>query len=211
MINSQTIKVCICNPVNDPEIIFKFATHGITESPPPTMRRASFLVARTAGGARVPKCRKQTTRTYSPATDTDCRDLCLLRPKSRDIPAIPYIRDRKGTPKSFATKISPNFLVRFASKPLFYWGFLPSNHSENSLVLFVRFFGCGVLCWLLTLSKTTERGAVHTSVWTGRPRVGVTGIPASGHLVSQDCPAQKLYLYPWGRLDYICNSKTNKV
>ena len=45
------------------------------------------------------------------------------------------------------TKILPNirvnFLVRFASKPFFYWVMTgnPSNCSENSLVLFVRFFG----------------------------------------------------------------------
>ena len=36
-----------------------------------------------------------------------------------------------------------NFLARFASKPLFYL-VVPSNCSENSLVLFVRFFGFGV-------------------------------------------------------------------
>ena len=38
---------------------------------------------------------------------------------------VDKLRDRKGIPKNFATKISPNFranfLVRFASKPLFYW------------------------------------------------------------------------------------------
>ena len=54
--------------------------------------------------------------------------------------------------RTFATKISPNFrvnfLVRFASKPLFYW-VVPSNCSDNSLVLFVRFFGFGVLFRLL--------------------------------------------------------------
>ena len=54
------------------------------------------------------------------------------------------IRNRKGTPKNFATKISPNFrvnfLVRFASRLLFYW-VAPSNCSENVLVLFVLFFG----------------------------------------------------------------------
>ena len=54
--------------------------------------------------------------------------------------------------RTFTTKISPNFwvnfLVRFFSKPLFYC-VVPSNCSENSLVLFVRFFGFGVLFWLL--------------------------------------------------------------
>ena len=59
--------------------------------------------------------------------------------------------------RTFATKILPNFrvnfLVQFASKPLLYW-VVPSNCSENSLVLFVRFFGFGVLfpplsmCWV---------------------------------------------------------------
>ena len=39
-----------------------------------------------------------------------------------------------------------NFLVRFASKPFFYW-VVPLNCSENSLVLFVRFFGFGVPFW----------------------------------------------------------------
>ena len=55
---------------------------------------------------------------------------------------------KSGTEKvpqrTFAAKISPNFrvnfLVRFASKPS-----TPSNWSENSLALFVRFFGFGVL------------------------------------------------------------------
>ena len=44
-----------------------------------------------------------------------------------------------------------NFLVRFASKPLFYWVMTgnPSNCSENSLVLFVRFFGFVGPFWLL--------------------------------------------------------------
>ena len=76
-----------------------------------------------------------------------------------------HFRDRKGTPKNLCDKefaelsgelsgviclktlvlleISPNFwvnfLARFASKPLFYW-VAPSNSSENSLVLFVRFW-----------------------------------------------------------------------
>ena len=45
--------------------------------------------------------------------------------------------------RTFATKILPNFrvnfLVRFASKPFFY-RVVPSNCSEDSLVLFVHFF-----------------------------------------------------------------------
>ena len=64
---------------------------------------------------------------------------------------------RKGTPKNFCDKdfaeLSGDFLVGFASKPLFYW-VAPSNCSENSLVLFVRFFGFGVLLWLV---KETEQ------------------------------------------------------
>ena len=39
-----------------------------------------------------------------------------------------------------------NFLARCASKPLFCW-VVPSNCSENSLVLFMRFFGFGVPFW----------------------------------------------------------------
>ena len=48
--------------------------------------------------------------------------------------------------RTCATKILPNFrvnfLMRFASKFLFYWE-VPSNCSENSLVMFMRFFGFG--------------------------------------------------------------------
>ena len=36
-----------------------------------------------------------------------------------------------------------------SGKPLFYW-VVPLSCSESSLVLFVRFFGFGVLVWLLT-------------------------------------------------------------
>ena len=54
---------------------------------------------------------------------------------------------KKVPQRNCVTKILPNvrvnFLVRFASKPLFCWVMTgnPSNCSENSLVLFVRFFG----------------------------------------------------------------------
>ena len=69
----------------------------------------------------------------------------------------PYRHTHSGTEKvpqrTSATKILPNFrvnfLVRFASKVLFYWP-VPSNCSENSLVLFVRIFGSGALFWPLT-------------------------------------------------------------
>ena len=60
------------------------------------------------------------------------------------------LRGLSGTEKipqrPFATKILPNFqvnfLVRFTSKPLSY-RVVPSNRSENSLVLFVRLLGLG--------------------------------------------------------------------
>ena len=63
------------------------------------------------------------------------------------------IRDREGTPKNlcdkdFAKLSGVNFLVRFASQPLLYW-VVPSNCSEHSVVLFVRFFCSGVLFWHL--------------------------------------------------------------
>ena len=58
--------------------------------------------------------------------------------------------------RTCVTKILPNFrlnfLVRFASKPLFYW-VVPSNRSVNSLVLFVQFFGFGVLSWPLICAE----------------------------------------------------------
>ena len=80
------------------------------------------------------------------------------------------IQELSGTEKvpqrTFATKISTNFrvnfLVRFVSKPLFYW-VVPSNCSENSLVLLLRFFGFGVLFWLLKLR-------VMLSLSSQRPR-----------------------------------------
>ena len=53
--------------------------------------------------------------------------------------------------RTFAAKnFQVNFLVRFASKPLLCW-IVPLNGSENYLVLFVRFFGFGVLFWLLNV------------------------------------------------------------
>ena len=87
--------------------------------------------------------------------------------------------------RTFATKISPNFrvnfLVRFASKPMFYWvngPVTPSNRSENSLALFVRFFGFGVLFGLLTLTPRVncrkrggfpaEKGTFGRSRFLGR-------------------------------------------
>ena len=72
---------------------------------------------------------------------------------------------RKKVPqRACATKMLPNFrvnfLVRFASKPLFYW-VLPSKCSEIYLVLFVRFFGHGVLFWPL---KDTQTGRGNSSI-----------------------------------------------
>ena len=58
---------------------------------------------------------------------------------------FPILRE-KVPQRTRATKILLNFrvnlLVRFASKRLFYW-VVPSKSSDNSLVLFVRFFGFG--------------------------------------------------------------------
>ena len=63
--------------------------------------------------------------------------------------------------RTYATKILPNFrvkyLVRFASKPFVLLGddpVTPSNCSENYMVPFVRFFGFGVLFWLLIAART---------------------------------------------------------
>ena len=51
-------------------------------------------------------------------------------------------RDRKGTPKNFWDKdfaeLSGELSGVICLKPLFYW-VVPSNRSEDSLVLFVRF------------------------------------------------------------------------
>ena len=52
------------------------------------------------------------------------------------------IRDGKGTPKNFCGKDFAE--LSGASKSLFYWA-VPSNCSENSLVLFVRCLAFGVL------------------------------------------------------------------
>ena len=72
----------------------------------------------------------------------------LLRTVHRDRIRTSKSGTEKVPQRTFATKISPNFrvnfLVRFASKPLFYW-VVPSNCSEKSLVLFARFLGFGVL------------------------------------------------------------------
>ena len=84
----------------------------------------------------------------------DCRLSCERDKFSQCFKSCDPGRHLSGTEKvpqrTFATKTSPNFrvnfLVQFASKPLFYW-VVPSNCSENSLVLFVRSFGFGVLVW----------------------------------------------------------------
>ena len=56
------------------------------------------------------------------------------------------IKDKKGTPKNFCDKnfaeLSGELSGAIATK-------VPSNCSENSLVLFVRFFGFGVRFWPL--------------------------------------------------------------
>ena len=56
---------------------------------------------------------------------------------------FPVRGPKNGKKQNCVTKILPIVLVRlFASKPLFHWAMTgsPSNRSENSLVLFVRFF-----------------------------------------------------------------------
>ena len=64
----------------------------------------------------------------------------------------------------FLPNFRVNFLVRFASKPLFYW-VVPSNCSENSLVLFVRFFGFGVLFWPLIKGMSARKmSAANVSI-----------------------------------------------
>ena len=81
-----------------------------------------------------------------------------------------HFRDRTGTPRNLCNKDFAehrvNFLVRFASKPLFYW-VVPSNCSEISLVLFVRFFGFGVLFWLLIILILGREKAITTSNFWG--------------------------------------------
>ena len=57
-----------------------------------------------------------------------------------------------------------NFLARFASKHLFYW-VVPSNCSENSLVLFVPVFSFGVL-----FGSLIEHRAIRNrwaAIWIG--------------------------------------------
>ena len=85
---------------------------------------------------------------------------CLGSPNPYNL-SEKYFGDRKGTTKkNFVTKILPNvrvnFLVRFASKPLFYWIMTsnPSNCSENSLVLFARIFGFMGPFWPLSTCGT---------------------------------------------------------
>ena len=71
-----------------------------------------------------------------------------IKSHSKENPKEGVSGTEKVPQRTCATKILPNFrvnfLVRFASKPWFYW-VVPSNCSDNSLVLFVRFFGFGVL------------------------------------------------------------------
>ena len=82
-----------------------------------------------------------------------CPERQKLTNQLSEVPRRPLVRlfgsgTEKVPQRTSATKILPNFrvnfLARFASKPLFYW-VVPSNCSENYLVLFVRFFDFGVL------------------------------------------------------------------
>ena len=70
-----------------------------------------------------------------------------------------FFRDTEVPQRNSVTKIVPsfrvNFLVRFASKPLFYW-VMPLNCSEKSLVLFVRFFGFVGPSWPLNFASSQK-------------------------------------------------------
>ena len=70
------------------------------------------------------------------------------------------LRDRKGTPKGFCDKdiaeLSGELSGAICLKILVLLG-SASNRSENSLVLFVRFFGFGVLFWPLGLVTVSVR------------------------------------------------------
>ena len=83
-----------------------------------------------------------------------------------------FIQGRvKGTPKNFCDKdfaeLSGELSGAICLKTLALLGFdsvSPSNCSENSLALFVRFFGFGVLFGLLTFFKgESEIGRKHPS------------------------------------------------
>ena len=73
-----------------------------------------------------------------------------------------------------------NFLVRFGSKPLFYW-VVPSTCSESSFVLFASFFGGTCLAFELCSGVAVRCAALHFQ-WRCR-----TFIPATTMLaVLQD-------------------------
>ena len=96
------------------------------------------------------------------------------------IPLEPERAEKIKVPqRTCAKKILPNFrvnfLVRFASKPLFYW-VLPSNCSENYLVLFVRIFwlwGC-FFCPLSIRKKCHWALEDFTTSMAGRPSVAIS-------------------------------------
>ena len=112
------------------------------------------------------------------------------------------IEDRKGTTKKLCDKDLPNvrvnFLVRFASTPLFYWEMTltPSNCSEDSLVLFARIFGL---------------------VGPFRPQMKETATTFSGFLIGSDrkpadisdqtlgCPLRFARLTDWWVEDWVCH------
>ena len=87
-------------------------------------------------------------------TFVNCRDV-FCQAKFKRIPAQAHAlleqveRPEKETSKNLCAKdfaeLSVNFLVRFASKPLFYW-VVPSNRLQNKLwCCSCGFFGFGVL------------------------------------------------------------------
>ena len=61
------------------------------------------------------------------------------------------VRDRKGTPKNLCDKdfaeLSGEVSAAICLNTLVFFCMVPSNCSEHSLVLFVRFFGFRVLFW----------------------------------------------------------------
>ena len=59
--------------------------------------------------------------------------------------------------QSFRRTVAWTFWRDLPQNPCFIW-IVPSNCSENSLVLFVRFLGFGILFWLLNLTFLSGNG-----------------------------------------------------
>ena len=86
--------------------------------------------------------------------------------------------------KDFA-ELSGELSGAICLKSLFYW-VLPSNCSDKSLVLFLRFFGFGVLFWLLNRTHTERRTRTHTHTHT---------LIALGHTHTQHASGSHILLY----------------